>query len=43
VAEAKGLLSELNTLSSVLTRTRKVDVPDKKAVREPRQIDVEWT
>ncbi|MEA2826788.1 MAG: hypothetical protein QOG43_1227 [Actinomycetota bacterium] len=43
IAEAKGLLSELNTLSSVLTRTRKVDVPNQKGVREPRQIDVEWT
>jgi superfamily II DNA or RNA helicase len=43
VAEAKDLLSELNTLSSVLTRTRKVDVPNPKAVREPHQIDVLWT
>ena len=39
----KRLLAELNTLSSVLTRTRKVDVPEAKAVREPVQIDVEWT
>ena len=36
-------MTELNALSSVLTRTRKVDIPDRKAVREPRQIDVEWT
>lgn len=43
VAHLRRLLSELNTLSSVLTRTRKVDVPDAKAVREPRQIDVAWT
>lgn len=43
VTEAKRLLSELNTLSGVLTRTRKVDVPDSKAVREPVQIDVDWT
>ncbi len=43
VSEAKGLLAELNTLSSVLTRTRKVDVPNDKAVREPHQIDVAWT
>ncbi len=43
VAEAKRLLAEMNSLSSVLTRTRKVDVPGNKAVREPLQIDVAWT
>lgn len=43
LAEAKRLLGELNSLSSVLTRTRKVDIPDAKAVREPIQIDVAWT
>jgi hypothetical protein len=30
-------------LSGVLTRTRKAEVPDKKAVREPRAIEVQWT
>ncbi len=43
VAEARSLVTELNALSSVITRTRKVDIPDRKAVREPRQIDVAWT
>lgn len=43
VADAKRLLLDLNTLSSVVTRTRKVDVPDAKAVREPRSIDVIWS
>lgn len=43
VAEVKRLLAELNTLSNVLTRTRKVDVPGAKAVREPLQIQVAWT
>jgi superfamily II DNA or RNA helicase len=43
VAEGRHLLNELNVISSVLTRTRKVDVPDAKAVREARAIDVEWT
>lgn len=43
VAEARGLATELNSLSSVLTRTRKVDVPNLKAVREPHQINVAWT
>lgn len=40
---AKRLIAELNTLSSVLTRTRKVDVMGAKAVREARQVDIEWT
>ena len=43
LAEAKRLLGELNVLSSVVTRTRKVDVPEQKAVREPRTIPVDWT
>jgi superfamily II DNA or RNA helicase len=42
-ARAKRLINELNTLRSVFTRTRKVDVPDAKAEREAVQIDVEWT
>lgn len=42
-AEIKSSLQELNTLSSVLTRTRKVDVPDAKAVRQAVEVEVEWT
>ncbi|MBN6052835.1 DEAD/DEAH box helicase family protein, partial [Nonomuraea sp. RK-328] len=42
-ARARQLLADLNVLSGVLTRTRKADVPDRKAVREPRNIDVDWT
>ncbi len=42
-ARARQLLADLNVLSGVLTRTRKADVPDRKVVREPRNIDVEWT
>ncbi len=42
-AEIKSSLQELNTLSSVLTRTRKVDVPDAKAVRQAIEVEVEWT
>jgi len=42
-AEVKRLVAELNTLSGVLSRTRKVDVPDAKAVREPHAVDVQWT
>lgn len=43
IARARRHLVELNTLSSVLTRTRKVDVAEEKAVREPISIDVPWT
>ena len=38
----KRSLLELNTLSSVVTRTRKVDVPDAKATRVAVTIDVAW-
>lgn len=41
-SEVKSLVAELNTLSGVLARTRKVDVPDAKAVREPHSIAVQW-
>lgn len=43
VARAKRAVAGLNTLGSLLTRTRKVDVPDAKAKRVAQQIDVEWT
>ncbi|MFD6735837.1 helicase-related protein, partial [Micromonospora aurantiaca] len=43
IARARRLLADLNMLGGVLTRTRKADVPDRKAVREPRNIDVVWT
>src|SRR5258705_80555 len=42
-AQARRLLTDLNLLGGVLTRTRKVDVPNAKAIREPRTIDVAWT
>lgn len=42
-SEVKGLVVELNTLSGVLSRTRKVDVPDAKAVREVHEVQVEWS
>jgi superfamily II DNA or RNA helicase len=43
VARARRLLADLNTLAGVLTRTRKVDIPDQKAARVPVNIDVDWT
>jgi superfamily II DNA or RNA helicase len=43
IAEAKGLLGELNTLSTVITRTRKVEIDEDKTVREPMIVDVSLT
>ena len=42
-AHAARLFSELNVLSSVVTRTRKIDVPEDKVVREAIQIPVTFT
>ncbi|NMR21144.1 helicase-related protein [Cellulomonas fimi] len=42
-SEIKGLVAELNTLSTVLSRTRKVDVPDAKAIREVHEVRVDWS
>jgi superfamily II DNA or RNA helicase len=43
VIEAKRLLANLNTLSTVITRTRKVEVDDRKAKRTERRQRIEWT
>jgi superfamily II DNA or RNA helicase len=43
VAECRRLIAELNTLGQVLTRTRKVDVPVSKAVRQAESVPVAWT
>lgn len=43
IASGKRLIHELNTLSGVLSRTRKVDVPDRKALRQAEEVHVEWT
>jgi len=40
---AKRLLAGLGTFSGYITRTRKVDVPDAKAIRSPHQLKVQWT
>ena len=42
IVECRRYLADLNALSAVLTRTRKVEVDDKKALREAHQVDVEW-
>jgi superfamily II DNA or RNA helicase len=43
VVEAKRLLANLNTLSTVITRTRKVEVDHQKAQRTERREPVHWT
>ena len=43
IAQAKRLIGQLHALSAVVTRTRKVEVQERKAVREAILIPVEWT
>jgi hypothetical protein len=43
VVQIKRICSELHGLSSQVTRTRKVEVQEDKAVREPRPVPVRWT
>ncbi|MGY1683383.1 DEAD/DEAH box helicase, partial [Geodermatophilus sp. SYSU D01176] len=43
VVEARRYIGDLNVLSSVLTRTRRVEVDEKKAVREAVDTRVKWT
>jgi superfamily II DNA or RNA helicase len=43
IAEAKRLVGQLHALSAVVTRTRKVEIQDHKAVREAIPINVQWT
>lgn len=43
VVEAKRYLADLNTLSTVITRTKKVEVDDRKAKRTEDRRQVHWT
>ena len=43
VAAARRHIADLNTLSTVITRTRKVEVDDQKALRSPHTREVHWT
>jgi superfamily II DNA or RNA helicase len=43
VVEARRLLADLNSLSTVITRTKKAEVDDRKAVREPQDCEVRWS
>lgn len=43
IVRAKRLMRGLHALSAAITRTRKVEINEDKAVRSARQIDVDWT
>jgi superfamily II DNA or RNA helicase len=43
IVDAKRLLADLNTLSTVITRTKKVEVDDRKAKRVENRQEVHWT
>ena len=43
IVEAKRYLADLNTLSTVITRTKKVEVDDRKAKRTEDRQEVTWT
>ena len=42
-AESMRLITELNTLSSIVTRTRKAEVQEDRTVRDPHEVAVELT
>lgn len=43
IAEAKRLIGQMHALSAVVTRTRKVEIEEEKAVREAHPIEVHLT
>ncbi len=43
VTKLKRLIAQLHSLSAVVTRTRKVEVEEHKAVRRAERVDVAWT
>jgi superfamily II DNA or RNA helicase len=43
VVQAKRYLADLNTLSTIITRTKKVEVDDRKAKRAEDRQEVDWT
>ncbi|MEU7887782.1 helicase-related protein [Microbispora bryophytorum] len=43
IVDAKRYLAGLNTLSTVITRTKKVEVDDRKARRTEDRQEIEWT
>ena len=43
ITEIRRLVAQLHALSAVVTRTRKVEIEEHKAVRQAVTIDVHWT
>jgi superfamily II DNA or RNA helicase len=43
VVEARRYLADLNALSSAITRTRKAEIDENKALRDPRREEIVWT
>jgi superfamily II DNA or RNA helicase len=43
ITEIRRLVAQLHALSAVVTRTRKAEIDEHKAVREAMTIDVHWT
>ncbi|MEU1595118.1 helicase-related protein [Streptomyces sp. NPDC005708] len=43
LSEARRCIADLNALAGIVSRTRKADTPDAKAVREPQDVEVRWT
>ncbi|MGW5463727.1 helicase-related protein [Streptomyces sp. NPDC003996] len=43
LSEARRCIADLNALAGIVTRTRKADTPDTKAVRQPEDVRVQWT
>ncbi|WP_433456555.1 DEAD/DEAH box helicase (plasmid) [Streptomyces sp. CA-142005] len=43
LSEARRCIADLNALAGIVTRTRKADTPDAKAVRQPEDVRVQWT
>lgn len=43
ISRAKRHIAELNTLASVFTRTRKAETPEKRAIRTPISVQVNWS
>lgn len=43
IVRARRYLADLNALSAVISRTRKVEVDEAKALREPRLVEITWS
>jgi superfamily II DNA or RNA helicase len=43
IVRIRRLLADLNAMSATITRTRKVEVEEDKAVRRPKKVEIKWT